>query len=138
MAPETPPPPREQEQSIKARKTELYEAQAAQTGPRKAFARHLAETPAAPLSKYEKGVIWGAGAVVVLLLLAAIVTIPPPPKKIRVYKTAAPHAAGPQPSSPDAAKAAAPAPGPGEVKGGSPEKAKAASPERAKADPSKK
>ena len=77
MAPETHTTRREtQEQSIKARKDELFEGRARGVegggGLRRPFRAYLHETPAAPLSLGVKASIWGAGAVVGLLFVAAI------------------------------------------------------------------
>jgi hypothetical protein len=70
-------PPREQEQSIRARKEELYDEQPAParpvgTEPKKPFAVYVRETPAAPLSGLVKAALWAVGAVVVLLLIATL------------------------------------------------------------------
>ncbi|SIO30430.1 hypothetical protein SAMN05444166_3631 [Singulisphaera sp. GP187] len=93
MAPQA---PREQEQSIKARKREIFEEEQS-FGPRKPFADYLARTEATPLSTGQKAVLWGVGALVVLLLLAALLTMPAP--------TSGPHQSSP------AKGAAAPAAG---------------------------
>ena len=74
MAPQA---PREQEQSIKARKREIFEEEQS-FGPRKPFADYLAMTEAIPLSTGQKAALWGIGALVVLLLLAALLTMPGP------------------------------------------------------------
>jgi hypothetical protein len=72
------PPPREQEQSIRARKQQLFEADEATTteaeaaAPRKPFSFYLQQTPAAPLSSGTKFVLWGAGA---LVLVALAITV---------------------------------------------------------------
>lgn len=62
-----------QEQSIKARKHQLFEADAptvfSSGRPFKAFLR---ETPAAPLSGLTKAMLWAAGVVVTLVLIAAL------------------------------------------------------------------
>jgi len=64
-----------QEQSIKARKKELYvEEQRVESGPRKEFREYLRETPAVPLSKNVKLMLWGSAAPVVLLFLGALLT----------------------------------------------------------------
>lgn len=64
-----------QEQSIKARKHELYvEDHDDLEGPRKSFREYLKETPAAPLSRNVKLMLWGAAAPVVLLFFAAMLT----------------------------------------------------------------
>ena len=73
MAPEM---PREQEQSIKARKREIFEEELHDDGPRRPFSAYIAETPPAPLSSVQKGALVAAGVVVVLLLLAALLTMP--------------------------------------------------------------
>jgi hypothetical protein len=61
-----------QEQSIKARKNELFVEEEVQTGPRKKMRDYLKETPAAPLSKNVKLMLWGSAAPVVLLFVAAL------------------------------------------------------------------
>jgi hypothetical protein len=65
-----------QEQSIKARKNELFEEEARNAeegvGPVRPFRAYLRETPAAPLSLGVKASLWGTGAVVGLLFVAAI------------------------------------------------------------------
>ncbi|MBV8269639.1 MAG: hypothetical protein JO252_25225 [Planctomycetaceae bacterium] len=67
--------PREsQDQSIKARKHELFEdeKQGSQQGSLKAFSEYLKETPAAPLSGSDKAVLGAVGTLVLFLFLAAI------------------------------------------------------------------
>jgi hypothetical protein len=73
MAPEASTQHELQEQSIKARKKELFVEDVA-TGPRKAFREYLSETPSAPLSKNVKLILWGSAAPVVLLFLGSVVT----------------------------------------------------------------
>ena len=64
-----------QDQSIKARKNELFvEEQALQTGPRKKLRDYLKDTPAAPLSKNVKLSLWGSAVPVVLLFVAALLS----------------------------------------------------------------
>ncbi len=64
-----------QDQSIKARKKELFvEEQDLQTGPRKKLRDYLKETPAAPLSKNVKLSLWGSAVPVVLLFVAALLS----------------------------------------------------------------
>jgi hypothetical protein len=64
-----------QDQSIKARKKELFvEEQALETGPRKKLRDYLKDTPAAPLSKQVKLSLWGAAVPVVLLFVAALMS----------------------------------------------------------------
>ncbi len=92
MAPEA---PREQEQSIKARKREIFEEEPQTDATTRTFSAYLAETPATPLSKGQKAALGGVLAVVVLLLLIALLTRPAP----RSHPRAAPgpgtaHAAG--------------------------------------------
>jgi len=70
--------PREQEQSIKARKREIFEEQHDSDSPRRPFSAYLAETPPAPLSSAQKAGLVAVGALVVLLLLAALLTMPGP------------------------------------------------------------
>lgn len=74
MAPET---PREQEQSIKARKREIFEEEQV-FGPRRPFSAYLAETEATPLTAGQKAALWGVGVLVLLLLVAALLTMPAP------------------------------------------------------------
>jgi hypothetical protein len=75
MAPEA---PREQEQSIKARKREIFEEEQRHADPRKPFSEYMAKTPPAPLSTGQKAALGAVGALVVLLLLAALLTMPGP------------------------------------------------------------
>ena len=68
------PPPREEEQSIRARKAEMFERTESPkptgpTSPTKPFAVYLRETPATPLSGMTKAILWAVGALVVLLLI---------------------------------------------------------------------
>jgi hypothetical protein len=71
-------PPREQEQSIKARKREIFEEEHHAGGPRRPFAEYLAETPPMMLSTVVRTALGAVFVLVVLLLLAAIFTIPSP------------------------------------------------------------
>ena len=66
-----------QEQSIKARKHQLFEADdlSGEHAPSRSFADCLRETPAAPLSPALKAGLWVLGGVVLLLLLAAFVKV---------------------------------------------------------------
>jgi len=65
-----------QEKSIKARKNELFVGEADDlTGPRKTFRQVLRETPAAPLSKNVKLVLWGSAAPVALLFVASLLRV---------------------------------------------------------------
>jgi hypothetical protein len=75
MAPDH-PHQRTQEQSIKARKHQLYEDDEPirTAGPRKSFQDCLRERPADPLSPLVKGILWVVGSVVILLLVAALAT----------------------------------------------------------------
>ncbi len=73
-----PPDPhhRTQEQSIKARKHQLFGSdEDDQTGPRRSFAACLRETPAAPLPLAIRAALWAVGALVILLLLAAFAKV---------------------------------------------------------------
>ena len=68
---------RTQEQSIKARKHQLFEDEdlpSASATPSLPFPELLRVTPAEPLAPPVKALLWGVGTVVVLLLLAALVT----------------------------------------------------------------
>ena len=72
-----PDPQRTQEQSIKARKNDLFEADepvGGPVGPRRSFQECLRTTPADPLSTLVKALLWVVGTVVILLLVAALVT----------------------------------------------------------------
>ena len=68
---------RTQEQSIKARKHQLFEADDdhAHSGPRQSFAEILRVTPADPLTPAIKGILWVVGTLVILLLLAGFTTV---------------------------------------------------------------
>ncbi len=69
------PQDRSQEQSIRARKHQLFEADerpGEATGPRTSFRECLQSTPAAPLSGSTKAMLWAVGTVVILLLAAAL------------------------------------------------------------------
>jgi hypothetical protein len=74
-----------QEQSIKARKNELFVEEQVQTGPQKKLRDYLKDTPAAPLSKQVKMMLWGSAAPVVLLFVAALLvpsrSRPKPPEE---------------------------------------------------------
>jgi hypothetical protein len=78
MASEKKPAQREafeqQDQSIKARKHELFEEPqtADGAGALKPFSVYVRETPPAPMSKGMKATLWAIGVLVVLLFLAAL------------------------------------------------------------------
>ena len=77
MAAETPKRRESEEQSIKARKKELFEEQTPDvslSGPRKPVKVYLQQTPAMPLSPGVKVALWILGVVVLLLFLAALMT----------------------------------------------------------------
>jgi hypothetical protein len=62
-----------QEQSIKARKHQLFEADApVEVGSGRPFKEFVRTTPATPLSGLIKAVLWTAGVVVVLVLVGAL------------------------------------------------------------------
>jgi len=67
-----------QEQSIKDRKKQLYDADApaVAVGPHKPFQDVLRSTPAAPLSTATKAALWAVTVVVLLLLVAALMKGP--------------------------------------------------------------
>ena len=92
MAPEV---PREQEQSIKARKREIFEEPQSDVST-KTFSAYLAETPPAPLSQGQKATLAGVLAFVLVLLLLALLTRPAPRSHLRPAPKATPahHAAG--------------------------------------------
>ena len=71
------PHDRTQEQSIKARKHQLFGADddQAESSPRATFAELLRDTPADPLSPLTRGILWTVGALVILLLVVAFATI---------------------------------------------------------------
>jgi hypothetical protein len=76
MAPDH-PYHRTQEQSIKARKNQLFDSDEpveSSSGPRKSLQDCLRETPAAPLSPMVKAILWAIGVVVLLLLAVALAT----------------------------------------------------------------
>jgi hypothetical protein len=100
MATETSTQREKQEQSIKARKKELFVDEQVDSGPRKTFREYLRETPATPLSKNVKLMLWGSAAPVLLLFLGALWTgtgstakppentvLPPSPPKPLAAKT---------------------------------------------------
>jgi hypothetical protein len=63
----------DQDISIKAREHELYYTPSdADSKPVKPFPVYLRETPAEPLSRTTKAILWIVGAVVALLFLAAV------------------------------------------------------------------
>jgi hypothetical protein len=74
-------PIRSQEQSIKARKSQLFDADEpvrdAGAGPRRSFQECLKTTPADPLSTMVKALLWTVGVVVALLLVFALATSGP-------------------------------------------------------------
>jgi hypothetical protein len=77
MAAEKPTRPESEEQSIKARKHEMFEEEqrsAEPSGPKKPAQVYLRSTPAAPLSTGVKAILWVVGAIVLLLLVAAVFT----------------------------------------------------------------
>jgi hypothetical protein len=79
-----------QDRSIKARKSQLFEAEDASDGQTiKPFKAYLLTVPAAPVSPVIKGVLWAAAGVVFLLFLAAMFIGPPPkPRRARRPSTA--------------------------------------------------
>ena len=67
---------RTQEQSIKARKHQLFDSdEHAEFGPRRSFAECLRETPAAPISPAVKAILWVLGTLVIAILLLAFVKV---------------------------------------------------------------
>jgi len=74
MATQTPNQRETQDQSIKARKKELYIEEEVVSGPRKSFREYLRETPSAPLSRNVKLMLWGSAAPVLLLFLGSLLT----------------------------------------------------------------
>jgi hypothetical protein len=93
MAPEA---PREQEQSIKARKRELFAEEQPSEETTRGFTAYLAETPPNPLSRAQKLTLGALFGLVLLLLLIALVTRPGPRRHPRAVPARAPasHAAG--------------------------------------------
>jgi hypothetical protein len=72
---------RTQEQSIKARKSDLFEEEpVAALGSHRTFQELLRETPAQPLTPGLKALLWTVGVIVILLLIAAFATIGKKPK----------------------------------------------------------
>ncbi len=80
-----------QEQSIKARKHELFEDEQHVIGePLRSFSDYLHETSAAPLSGTDKAILGAVGVVVLLLFCAAIYTMiqgPRPQSPAAISKT---------------------------------------------------
>ena len=75
-APAPDPHHRTQEQSIKARKNQLFDSdENDQFGPRRSFAECLRETPAAPVPLAIKALLWVVGCLVVLILLLAFAKV---------------------------------------------------------------
>ena len=70
-------PQRTQEQSIKARKHQLFESdeRSGEHGPRQSFADLLRATPADPLAPGLRAALWVVGTLVILLLLAAFLKV---------------------------------------------------------------
>ncbi|MFO0950239.1 MAG: hypothetical protein U0835_03630 [Isosphaeraceae bacterium] len=66
-----------QDQSIKVRKSQLFEPTAAgePAAPTRPFTEYLRDTPPAPVSPAVKAVLWGVGLVVLLLFLAAFLAV---------------------------------------------------------------
>lgn len=84
MASETPASRESQEQSIKARKKELFQpeaAPAASAGPRKAIKEYLRDTRPMPLAPSTKAALWVAGVLVLLLFLGALLTAGSRPRR---------------------------------------------------------
>lgn len=78
MAPKKPQaslePLEAQDRSIKARKSQLFEAEEAPVGPTtKPFKAYLRTTPPAQLSPVVRGVLWTVAGVVVLVFLIAMI-----------------------------------------------------------------
>jgi hypothetical protein len=71
-----------QEQSIKARKHQLFEADApVEVGSGRPFKEFVRTTPATPFSGLTKAALWVAGVVVILVLVAALLkTFHHPPR----------------------------------------------------------
>ncbi len=87
---------RTQEQSIKARKHQLFDSdEHAQFGPRRSFAECLRDTPAAPISPAVKAVLWVVGTLIIALLLLAFVKVGT--RKPRVKPTRSAAAESPRP-----------------------------------------
>jgi hypothetical protein len=93
--------PRTQEQSIKARKHQLFEADepmgADASGPRKSFQECLRTTPAEPLSTTMKAMLWTVGSVVILLLILALATAGPRKPKPKPVSGFVPSSPSPAP-----------------------------------------
>jgi hypothetical protein len=95
MASETPASRETQEQSIKARKHELFQpeaAPAASAAPRKTIKQYLRDTRPVPMAPTVKVALWVAGVLVVLLFVASLVSIAlrPPRRPQRPRSSAAP------------------------------------------------
>jgi hypothetical protein len=77
MASDTPASRESQEQSIKARKKELFQAEpppAASAGARKSIQEYLRDTRANPMGRGVKAALWVAAVLVVVLFLASLLT----------------------------------------------------------------
>lgn len=69
----SPGAPEHQDQSIKARKKQLFEEpQAAPVGALKPFSEYVRGTPAAPMSQPVKVALWAVAVLTALLFLAAV------------------------------------------------------------------
>ena len=70
-------PQRTQEQSIKARKHQLFESDehSGEHSPRQTFADLLRATPADPLAPGVRAALWVVGALVIVILLAAFLKV---------------------------------------------------------------
>jgi len=81
MPPPTPKPADREsdEQSIKARKNQIFEARAAEVevGGAKPFSAYVKATPPAPLSASTKAALAGLGVLIALLFLATLMAEPP-------------------------------------------------------------
>lgn len=74
-----PRPPVEQDASMKAHKTQLFEAdEPVDVGSGRPFRQFLIETPAEPLPLWVKAALWAAGVIVGLLLILALWRISQP------------------------------------------------------------
>jgi hypothetical protein len=91
MDPKKPEAPQEvheqQDQSIKARKYQLFEERDQSGGADKPFTEYVRVTPPAALSPAAKAMLWGIGALVVLLFLAAFL-FGRPPKHLKPRRAA--------------------------------------------------
>ena len=86
MGSEIPASRETQEQSIKARKRELFQPEAPpppSSAPRKSIKEYLRDTKPMPMAPGTKGALWVAAVLVAVLFLAALITSSSRPRRRR-------------------------------------------------------